>query len=167
MPNCDNQKLTRCPPTGSKTAVRALADTLRQEVLRYNTPTSSHKYTVHCGFFSNFSSDAFVQEQKYKPDLTKRLEGTSGNAEEMLAKMPSPAKVAKHLVSRVEAGDFAICDDLTTALLLSNMRGPTPKTGWGLLDSMLGCVASLAWPVVRWKWDRECVEDGKSAASRP
>ncbi|KOS39072.1 hypothetical protein ACN38_g10099 [Penicillium nordicum] len=60
--------------TPTKCAVRGVADTLRQEVLRYNTPAVNYK--VHCAFPANFVTPSFIEEQKYKPELTKRIEGT-------------------------------------------------------------------------------------------
>jgi 3-dehydrosphinganine reductase len=66
--------------TTAKVAVRALADTLRQELLFYGGP---EKYQVHCSFPGTFTSEGFMEEQQYKPQLLKELEGTDITEEEL------------------------------------------------------------------------------------
>ena len=61
--------------TPTKTALRALADTIRQEALLY-----ARDIRIHCSFPGTIFTDAFREEQKSKPLLTKSLEG-SDNAE--------------------------------------------------------------------------------------
>lgn len=41
------------------------------------------------------------------------------------------------------------------------MIGPSPKRGFGVLDSILGTVVGLFfWPVFRRRWDEMCRQDG-------
>lgn len=140
--------------------MRGLADTLRMEALRLSGPAST--YTIHCAFPSNFISPAFVEEQKLKPELTKRIEGTTGSVVELEQRFPSSEKVAQGIIAGVERGDFSLCDDsMESRLLFANMIGPSPKRGLGILDSMLATVIPLfVWPVVRRRWDKMCKEDG-------
>lgn len=144
----------------SKTAVRALADTLRMEALRYSCSAST--YTVHSAFPSNFITDTFLQEQEKKPLLTKRIEGTTGSVEELQKKYPSAEKVAAQIVAAVARGDFVICEDsFDSVLLFSNMIGPSPKRGLGIVDSFLAILVGLiVWPIVRRRWDALCRQDG-------
>lgn len=144
----------------SKCAVRGLADTLRMEALRLSGPAST--YTIHCAFPSNFISPAFVEEQKLKPALTKRMEGTMGSIAELERRFPFAEKVAQKIIAGVERGDFALCDDsMESGLLFTNMIGPSPKRGLGVRDSFLAIVVGLfVWPVFRRRWDKMCKEDG-------
>ena len=123
---------------------------------------SSSTYTIHCAFPSNFISPAFLEEQKSKPELTKQIEGTTGSMAELKQRFPSAEKVAQGIIAGVERGDFALCDDsMESGLLFTNMIGPSPKRGLGVLDSLLATVVGLfVWPVVRRRWDKMCKQDG-------
>ena len=158
----DRQNMLTFQPTGkaSKCAVRGLADTLRMEALRLSGPAST--YTIHCAFPSNFISPAFLEEQKSKPELTKRIEGTTGSTAELERRFPSAEKVAKGIIAGVARGDFALCDDsVESGLLFANMIGPSPKRRLGVLDSLLATVVGLfVWPVLRRRWDKMCKDDG-------
>ena len=140
--------------------MRGLADTLRMEALRLSGPAST--YTVHCAFPSNFISPALLEEQKSKPELTKRMEGTTGSMAELEQRFPSAEEVAQGIIAGVERGDFALCDDsMESGLLFANMIGPSPKRGLGVLDSVLATVVGLfVWPVFRRRWDKMCKQDG-------
>ncbi|KAF4212325.1 hypothetical protein CNMCM6805_000305 [Aspergillus fumigatiaffinis] len=149
--------------TPAKSAVRALADTLRFEVLRHNS--SSTTYTIHIAFPADFISPGFVLEQDTKPDLTKRIQGTNvATFAELEEKFPSSQKVAEGIVARVDKGDFIICEDsLSASLLFTNMVGLSPKRGLGIVDSLLSVV--MGWfvvPVLRRRWERMCREDGSN-----
>ena len=146
-------------PKASKCAVRGLADTLRMEALRLSSQAST--YTIHCAFPSTFITPGFLEEQKLKPVLTKRMEGTMGSTAELKQRYPSAEEVARLVVVGVERGDFALCDDSTeSGLLFANMIGPSPKRGFGIIDSVMATVVGLfIWPVLRRRWDRLCKED--------
>ena len=130
------------------------------EALRLSGPAS--KYTIHCAFPSNFVTPAFLEEQKLKPELTKRMEDTTGSMAELEQRFPSSKAVAQKIINGVERGDFALCDDsMESSLLFANMIGPSPKRGLGVLDSLLAVVVGLfVWPFLRRRWDRMCKEDG-------
>ena len=130
------------------------------EALRFSGPAST--YTIHCAFPSNFISPAFLEEQKSKPELTKRMEGTTGSMTELEQRFPSAEKIARGIIAGGERGDFAICDDsMESGVLFANMIGPSPKRGLGLIDSLLATVVGLfVWPVLRRRWDSMCKQDG-------
>ena len=113
----------------TKCAERALADILRAEALRYSCPAS--KYTAHCAFPSNLMSPAFVYEQKSKPELTKRMEGTAASTLELAGKLHSSEQAAYYIITAVGRSDFAICSELEAAVFFSNMIGPLPMRGFG------------------------------------
>lgn len=148
--------------SAAKVAVRALADTLRFEMLRHDCLFS--KYSVHCAFPGDFVSPGFYLEQDTKTPLTKRLQGTSGlSRAELEACYPSSDAVAAGVIAAVQNGVFIICSDsMTASLLFTNMTGPSPKRGWGILDSIVGLLVGwIVWPVLRRKWERLCRIDGE------
>ncbi|KAK6196626.1 hypothetical protein LQW54_011366 [Pestalotiopsis sp. IQ-011] len=118
--------------TAAKAAVRALADTLRMEFLRYSNPAST--YTVHCAFPGDFVSPGFYLEQHTKTGLTKSMQGTDKPLEELEARFPSSDKMALLITTEVE-------------------RGPSPKRGFGVLDSIMGLLMGwIIYPVLRRRW---------------
>lgn len=109
----------------SKTATRALADTLRQEVLFYK---SQQEIRVHCSFPGTFYTEQFMEEQIKKPALLKELEGTNTENCGLTA-----AKMAEVTISGLKQGRFFITMDMETELLFNNMRGPSPRY-WSVYD---------------------------------
>lgn len=147
--------------TPAKCAVRALADTLRMEVLRYNCPAST--YSIHCAFPADFVSPGFILEQNTKTPLTKRIQGVDRPFEELKARFPSSEKVASLIIAAVDRGDFVICEDsFAASALFTNMTGPSPRRGLGILDSILGLLVGwVVWPVLRRRWEAMCRQDGE------
>ncbi|KAH7372242.1 hypothetical protein BKA66DRAFT_572366 [Pyrenochaeta sp. MPI-SDFR-AT-0127] len=147
--------------TPAKCAVRALADTLRMEVLRYNSLNST--YSVHCAFPADFVSPGFILEQNTKTPLTKRIQGLDKPIAELMNKFPSADVVGSQIISAVEKGDFIICEDsLAASLLFTGMIGPSPKRGWGIVDGLLSPIIGLfAWPILRWRWENMTKQDGE------
>ncbi|KAJ5718048.1 short chain dehydrogenase/ reductase [Penicillium malachiteum] len=148
--------------TPAKSAVRALADTLRFEFLRHNSATTT--YTIHIAFPADFVSPGFRLEQDTKPYLTKRIQGTDlASFAELEAKFPTAEKVALGVIANVDLGNFIICEDsMAASCLFTNMTGLSPKRGLGIVDSVMGIVVGwLVMPVLRRKWERMCREDGE------
>ncbi|KAF4632084.1 hypothetical protein G7Y89_g6047 [Cudoniella acicularis] len=147
--------------TPAKCAVRALADTLRAEALIYSCSASTYK--IHCAFPSNFISPAFIDEQNSKPELTKRMEGTTASTAELAHKLHSSEQVARYIISAVRQGDFAICSELEAAVLFANMIGPSPTRGLGIVDSLLALLMRfIIWPILRRHFDAMCAKEGLS-----
>lgn len=140
-----------------------MADTLRMEVLRYNCPAST--YTIHCSFPADFVSPGFALEQKTKTPLTKRIQGLDCPFEELVKRFPSSEKVASLTIAAVNRGDFIICEDsFSASALFTNMNGPSPKRGLGIVDSLLGLLMGwVVWPVLRRRWEGMCRQDGEEA----
>ncbi|KAK1977031.1 hypothetical protein LZ30DRAFT_763341 [Colletotrichum cereale] len=130
----------------------AYADTLREEDAIYSTPTCQYK--VHCAFPKTFMTDAFIDEQETKPELTKRIESSDGPLEKLKTRIPSAEYIAEYIVARVVKGDFAVVSDFYTEVLWSNMLGSSPKRGLGFVDSVLGLLSGfLVWTVLSISWD--------------
>lgn len=150
----------------AKCAQRALADTLRIEVTRYNNSKST--YSVQCIFAHNFITPTFIEEQKHKPDLTKRFEGTTGELKdlEQSGKFPYAAEIASELVDAVAKGDFAVMDGRFEPQMCWGVSvGSSPKRGWGVWDTCLSVLASLAWPLIRRTFEKDASGEASHAFS--
>ncbi|CAH0054503.1 unnamed protein product [Clonostachys solani] len=147
--------------TPAKAAVRALADTLRLEMLRYSSPAS--RYSVHISFPGDFISPGFYQEQNTKTALTKSMQGLKGSIEDLEKQYPSSEKVASLVLEAVKNEEYIICrDSLAASLLFTNMVGASPKRGLGIMDSIVGVVVNwFIWPVLRRHWEGMCKRDGE------
>jgi 3-dehydrosphinganine reductase len=145
------------PYTSSKVAVRALADTLRQELLLYG----EDRFKVHCAFPGSFMTEAIVAGNVEMPELTKILEGIDGTQEGLLKSKPSSMDMAYWILEDVARGNFMITTDLEGKLLLNNMRGPSPRDNhiWDFLSSW---VAVPLWAYYRRLFDRKTLEYGKT-----
>lgn len=149
--------------TPPKTAVRALADTLRQELLLYGDESM---YRVHIAFPGAFITDSFMMEQATKPELLKSMEGSNySDTEELLKNIQSAEDIAAKIFRGIRKGRYIITTDMTTDLTLNNMRGPSPRDST-LYDVFMSFVGSLAFPFVRRRFDRMTVQYGRDKSLR-
>jgi 3-dehydrosphinganine reductase len=142
--------------TPTKVAVRALADTLRQELLMYGDDS----YKVHCSFPGNFLTDSLLKEQANKPELLKIMDKTNAPDNELRKTISSSKSVAKKIIRGLEAGQTYITVDFEGQLLLNNMRGPSPRDV-SIYDFFLGLIATVAWWWVRLDFDRKTRKYGR------
>jgi 3-dehydrosphinganine reductase len=149
--------------TPAKVAVRALADTLRQELLLYGSPDV---YQVHCSFPGTFISEGFIEEQSLKPDLTKKLESSNAPIDELIKREMSSFDVARKLIAGLERGDYFVTFDFQGDLLLNNMRGPSPRNR-PIYDLTAGLIATVAWFFVRRNFDKEISQHRRSSRPGP
>ncbi|GLA50351.1 hypothetical protein AnigIFM63604_006406 [Aspergillus niger] len=138
----------------SKAAIRALADSLRQESLMY-PPAGAIQ--VHCSFPGTIYTDSFYREQARKPQLCKEIEGTVDDGGGLTAK-----EVAQRVLVGLDSGCYFIPTDLQTRLLLNNMRGPSPRD-YPILDWCMGWAASLVWPIIGTYLDWKVARSGGGA----
>lgn len=135
------------------------------EVLRYTCLTST--YTIHCAFPADFISPGFLLEQETKTELTKRMQGlaTKSSISELESRFPSSEKIASLIIAAVEKGDFIICPgSIASSLLFTNMIGPSPKRGLGIIDSLSGIIVGwFVWPILRRRWEAMCRRDGEES----
>jgi 3-dehydrosphinganine reductase len=73
----------------AKAAIRMLADTLREECVLYDID-------IHCSFPASILTPGFEEEEKTKPALTQKIEGTAG--------AESPETVARYIIDQLERG---------------------------------------------------------------
>jgi 3-dehydrosphinganine reductase len=147
--------------TPTKVAVRAFADTLRQELLLYG---GKDAYQVHCAYPGCFISESFLAEAAGKPELTKMIEGSNIPEDKLVSQTESAQSVARKILKGLQRGDFFITVDFEGALLLNNMRGPSPRDHV-FLDLLLAFLALIAWPFVRRDFDAKTVKYGKGQRS--
>ncbi|GAA5922711.1 hypothetical protein JCM1841_001114 [Sporobolomyces salmonicolor] len=117
----------------SKYAIRGLAEALRSELLLYGI-------SVHLFLPATIHSPGFENEQKLKPEITKKIEGPDEGLE--------PDAVARELIKGLERNDFYITYE-PVGHMLRNSRGITPRNNL-FLDSFWGFVGTVAFPVWRW-----------------
>jgi 3-dehydrosphinganine reductase len=144
--------------TPLKAAIRAFADTLRQELLLYG---GKDMYQVHSAFPGTFITDSFLAEQASKLELTKIMEGSNFPIEEIQAKTPSASDEAKKIIVGLDNGNYMITSDLEGRLILNNMCGPSPRDGW-FSDFLQSCLMMFAWPLTLRDWDKKTRNYGKS-----
>ncbi|CZT09431.1 related to 3-ketosphinganine reductase [Rhynchosporium agropyri] len=143
--------------TPPKAAIRAFADTLRQEILLYG---DKDMYQVHSAFPGTFITDSFLAEQASKPEITKIMEGSNVSDEKIRSTTQSASTIAAKILHGLDKGYFSITSDWESALILNNMRGPSPRDNV-LLDLLLALVAFLVWPFVRRDFDRKTRSYGR------
>ncbi|KAK5046144.1 hypothetical protein LTR84_008601 [Exophiala bonariae] len=121
------------PYSPAKAAMRAMADGLNQEVAVYNGsrqgkgPSPDADINVHIVFPMGIISPGFENENRLKPELTRKLEEDDTPQQ--------PDDVAKITLKRLEAGDYII----TTSFVGHLMRGA------GMGGSLRGGVVDVFW----------------------
>ncbi|PVH95578.1 hypothetical protein DM02DRAFT_660022 [Periconia macrospinosa] len=128
---------------------------MRLEIQRYSGPVA--KYSAQYIFAHNFITPTFIEEQKNKPDLTKRLEGITGDLKELEKRFPYVEKIALEIVESVARGDFAIMDGrFEPQACWAVSIGSSPKRGLGLWDTLLALLMAIVFPFIRHCWEKEC-----------
>ena len=130
--------------TPTKAAIRALADTLRQECQWYDV-------SVHCVFPATIYSPSHAWEQSVKPQILKDLEeGDKGQ---------TPDEVAAAAMKGLDKGYHHIPTEFQGDLLRCNMKGPSPPNS--PLDLVYRVVAALAMPFVMYDHDTKVRKYGE------
>ncbi|KAM3582308.1 3-dehydrosphinganine reductase [Umbelopsis sp. WA50703] len=99
----------------TKYAVRGLADTLRNELQRYNI-------NIHIFYPGTIFTPGFETENQTKPQITRDIEGNNAGQ--------TPEECARSLIKGLEAGQYAITTDFLTELLRTVGRGVSPTNGF-------------------------------------
>ncbi|KAL7747906.1 3-dehydrosphinganine reductase [Sorochytrium milnesiophthora] len=116
----------------AKAALRSLADALRHEFL--------DRIDVHMYFPGNIDSPGYVEENKVKPEITKKIEGVS----DALA----PAVTAKAMIAGLKSKKFQITSDFITDLARAGTIGASPASN-AFLDFFKVILAYIALGVWR------------------
>lgn len=121
----------------AKHALRGLAETLRSELLLYNS-------TVHICFPATIYSPGYIEENKTKPPITLKIEESDGGQ--------TPEQVANGLFKGIQNGDFHITTEFLGNIFRSSTRGVTPRNNL-ILDAVYGLIGSVGLPIWRMSID--------------
>ncbi|PWN38941.1 NAD(P)-binding protein [Ceraceosorus guamensis] len=118
----------------AKAAICSLADTLRSEALLYDTQ-------VHCYLPGTILSPGLERENRTKPNITLKLEGTGSGL--------TPRQCAQGLLKGLSRNQFNITTDFLTELVRSAHLQNSPGNGW-ILDGFKCALARIVQPLWRW-----------------
>ncbi|KAJ5553910.1 hypothetical protein N7513_003869 [Penicillium frequentans] len=115
------------PYSPAKAAIRSLSDTLSQEIEMYNGAyTQRHRNTapaadvkIHTVFPMGILSPGFDNEQKIKPELTKKLEESD--------KPQTPEEVGQIAIQALERGEYLITTMFIGNVMKGTALGPSPR----------------------------------------
>jgi 3-dehydrosphinganine reductase len=149
------------PYTIPKAAMKALVDSLRQEVAVYNGHTSTnapsaptHEIKLATIYPVGIESPGFANENKMKPALTRMLEEDD--------KPQQPDEVARIAIQGLEGGKEAITTLALGSLMHGVGMGPTPRKSVGdVFWNFVGCIAV---PFVTLDFLSKCTKWGKEKA---
>lgn len=123
-----------------KSALESLSIILRQELSPYN-------YRVSCVFPGNFQSEGFEEEQKTKPEITKKIEGPSN---------PIPGdECAEMIIDQLSKGYDTITTDFVGWVLGTTSLGVFLPRQWGFFQVIIGFFILLIGPIVNWVINRD------------
>jgi len=125
-----------------KCALRGLSDALSQELNLYNATTmASSPIQVHTIFPGTIFSEGLELENQIKPGITKKLEEDDGGQ--------SSEDVAKASIAGLEKGQELIVTNLLGRAMIAPIWGASKRSGWAILDTLLGLVMSVVMIFVR------------------
>ncbi|KAI9011223.1 oxidoreductase [Gaertneriomyces semiglobifer] len=119
--------------SAAKFAVRGLAESLRMELL-------AHGVRVHIYFPGTIYTPGYEEENKLKPDITKKIEESDEGV--------TAETAAKILVRGVKKGQYAIVCDLQGDIVRSASKGAAPSNH-SLLDVLYATIGAFALPLWR------------------
>ncbi|RDW76497.1 3-dehydrosphinganine reductase [Aspergillus mulundensis] len=130
------------PYSPAKAAMRALSDTLSQEIEVYNGSRASKERAratpadvrIHTVFPMGILSPGFDNEQQVKPALTKQLESAD--------KPQTPKEVARIAIEAIERGEYLITTMFVGNVMKGAALGPSPRNSW-FRDTCTGWFSNL------------------------
>ncbi|KAI9880341.1 MAG: 3-dehydrosphinganine reductase [Pleopsidium flavum] len=148
------------PYAPSKAALRSLSDTLSQELQLYNgarrkDPSlgTQADVRIHTVFPGTIFSPSYVEENKIKPAITKKLEeGDDGQTED---------EVAAVSIKALERGQYLITTSLLGAAMKATALGGSPRNN-RVIDTLFSWAASLVMLFVLWDFNRKAWNWGRS-----
>lgn len=136
--------------TPSKVALRALSDTLSQELLLYHPLCNIRMHTIFPGTI--FSPGLEIENQS-KPAITKNLEESDGGQ--------TCEEVAASSIKGLENGEEMITSGILGVALKAGMLGSSRRNGWGIVDTVVGWIVMIVLVVVRRDMDGTVRKWGK------
>ncbi|KAK2873524.1 3-dehydrosphinganine reductase [Arthroderma sp. PD_2] len=147
------------PYSPAKAAMRALADTLVQEIEMYNgsrrnlqQPAPAADVKIHIVYPMGILSPGFANEETIKPDLTRLLEEAD--------KPQTPEEVARISIKGLERGDYMITTMFIASMMKAAAMGSSPRNNI-IIDTLTSMVSAIAFLFVIpdltgkvWNWGR-------------
>ncbi|KAI0846780.1 NAD(P)-binding protein [Daldinia vernicosa] len=148
------------PYSPSKAAIRALSDSLSQEMNLYaaahpNIP----RVRVHTVFPATMPTQGLEEENSIKTDLTKSLE----EGDQIL----EPAEVARRAIRGLESGEDLVPTSTIIRLVMTSVLGGSTRGGFwkGLVNTLLGWVVLVVMVFIRWEMDTKVTKWGREHGS--
>jgi len=144
------------PYSPAKTALRTLNDTLSQELLLYASYQTIRTHTIFPG---TIFSPGLAKENESKPAVTKKLEESDGGQ--------TPDEVAAASIRGLERGEELVTTSGVLGYAMKvGMLGSSKRTGWGIVDTLLGWVVLIVMVIVRRDMDGTVRKWGKERLGR-
>lgn len=141
------------PYTSSKTALRSLSDALSQELLLYSVSHAPVK--THIIFPGTIYTASYEVENETKPAVTRKLEESDSGQ--------TPEEVAIASIKGLERGEESVTTNGFVGYIMKvSTLGFSRRNGWGIIDTVVGWLASVIFAVVRWDMDRTVKQWGKT-----
>ncbi|KAI1651744.1 NAD(P)-binding protein [Daldinia loculata] len=148
------------PYSPSKAAIRALSDSLSQEMNLYaaahpNIP----RVRVHTVFPATMPTQGLEEENSLKTDLTKSLE----EGDQIL----EPEEVARRAIRGLENGEDLVPTSTIIRLVMTSVLGGSTRGGFwkGLVNTLLGWVVLVVMVFIRWEMDTKVTKWGREHGS--
>lgn len=119
----------------TKSAIRALADTISQELLLY-----PQQVDVHVVYPGTIDSPGLVRENKIKPEITCLLEKDDP--------VQSAEEVASRAISGLERGEFFVTVSWLGHLMKWSALGGSLRNNW-VVDTVMAVITAVAWIIAQ------------------
>ncbi|MCJ1395019.1 hypothetical protein MMC18_007900 [Xylographa bjoerkii] len=140
------------PYSPSKTALRSLSDSLSMEMHLYAS-ADYPPVRIHTIFPGTIFTESYVEENKIKPAVTKKLEEDDGGQ--------TADQVAEKSIQALEKGDELIPTAWIGRALMCGVLGGSTRNGWPIIDTALSWVMSILMVFVRRDMDSKVKNWGK------
>lgn len=145
------------PYSPSKASIRALSDSLSQEMNLY---AAAHRnglprVRVHTVFPATMPTRSLDDENRVKTDLTKSLE----EGDQIL----TPEECARRAIAGLESGEELVPTSTIIRLVMASVMGGSARGGFwkGLVNTLLGWVTLVVMVFIRWDMDSKVAKWGR------
>jgi 3-dehydrosphinganine reductase len=148
------------PYAPSKAAIRALSDSLSQEMNLYAAAHPSiPRVRVHTVFPATMPTQSLDDENAVKTDVTKSLE----EGDQIL----EPVECARRAISGLESGEELVPTSIIIRLVMASVLGGAIRGGFwkGLVNTVMGWITAVVMIYIRWEMDTKVAKWGRQYGS--